>query len=222
MEQDFWNERWENGQIGFHQSKVNPMLQTHVPELINPGDRVLVPLCGKSLDLLFLAELASGPGAKVQGVEFIEQAVHEFFHENRIEYRDAGAGRFVSEKIELFCRDFLGSSPAQLAGIGPANFIYDRAALVALPAEMRPAYAQNVTRLAARGAVMFLVTFEYDQHKVPGPPFSISPETVAELYAPHFTIEEQERKAAPPRNPRFVEGGVESVAEVAYVLRRKS
>ena len=222
MEQDFWSERWENGQIGFHQSKVHPMLRSHAPDLVRPVDTVLVPLCGKSLDLLFLAELISGPEAKVQGVEFIEQAVREFFNENRIEHRDAGEGRFVSEKIELFCRDFLGSSPAQLAGIGPANFIYDRAALVALPAEMRPAYAQNITRVAAPKALMFLVTFEYDQRKVPGPPFSIAPETVAELYAPHFIIEERERHVAPPRNPRFVEGGVESVAEVAWLLKRKS
>ncbi|MCR9143857.1 MAG: thiopurine S-methyltransferase [bacterium] len=220
MKQNFWQERWETGRTAFHQSDVHPMLREHAPELVRPDDRVLVPLCGKSLDLMYLAQLARGSEGAVLGVEFIEQAVREFFTENALEYEDQGDGRFVSGNVEMYCRDFL-SPGAEIADLGPVNFIYDRAALVALSDDTRETYARHVTSLAAPGALMFLVTFEYDQSKVGGPPFSIAPDIVHGLYAKHFTIEERVREAQPPLNPRFTEGGVQSVSEVAYVLRRK-
>ncbi|MEQ9366497.1 MAG: hypothetical protein RIF32_19810, partial [Leptospirales bacterium] len=122
MKQNFWQERWESGRIGFHQADVHPMLRRHAPDLLRPNDRILVPLCGKSLDLLFLAGLANArfeqAAGKVLGVEFVEQAVHEFFRENELACEDRGGGRFVAGNIEMHCRDFL-SPGAALADLGP-------------------------------------------------------------------------------------------------------
>lgn len=221
MEQQFWEERWQEGRLGFHQSKVHPMLRAHMSSLVQPTDRILVPLCGKSLDLLHLARLATGPGGMVIGVEFIGQAIYDFFSENDLAYEKVGSGHFVSENMELFARDFLTAIDPG-GDIAPMDFVYDRAALVALPEAMRRPYADNISALTKPGGRVFLVTFEYDQSRVAGPPFSISPGMIAELYSKKFEIEELERNTTRPKNPRFVKGGVEEVSEVGYILRRKS
>lgn len=221
MQREFWQERWGDGKIAFHQSDVHPMLRAHVPDLIQPGDRILVPLCGKSLDLLHLLKFVTEPGGVVIGVEFVEQAVHDFFRENNLRFETPSPGHFVAGRLEIFCRDFL-TPLDQNSEIGPIDFVYDRAALVALPEEMRRAYANNISALCRPGARMLLVTFEYDQSRIDGPPFSIKPDHVRELYADAFEIRELERSAIAPLNPRFAESGVQVVHEVAYELRRKS
>ncbi len=89
MEPAFWHKRWADNQIGFHQGQVNSYLQTHWPALgLETGSRVLVPLCGKSLDLVWLA----GQGYRVLGVELSRRAVEDFFREHGLEARCSSAG----------------------------------------------------------------------------------------------------------------------------------
>ena len=88
MQPEFWHDRWQRNQIGFHQEQVNPCLERLWPQLELPrGARVLVPLCGKSLDLSWLA----ASGFEVLGVELSQTAVEQFFSEQRV------SRRFVSK-----------------------------------------------------------------------------------------------------------------------------
>ena len=195
------------------------MLQRH-GEILYGGQpqRILVPLCGKTLDLLYLTEQTQSTGTEVVGVEFVERAVHDFFQENGLPYEERSPGEFVSGRLRLLCRDFLQLQPDE---VGVVDRVYDRAALVALPVEMRAPYAAKLGELCAGDARMLSVTFEYEQAQMDGPPFSIPETVLRELFETNFEIEQRERREGKPDNPRFVENGLERLAEVAWELRRR-
>jgi thiopurine S-methyltransferase len=144
MQPEFWHKRWERGEIGWHQGEINAHLRELWPALSLPrGSRILVPLCGKSLDLLWLAS----QGHRVLGVEISQVAVEAFFSENgltpSIAAVPAGTSYRVDE-IEILCGDFFALEPEQLGEIGA---VYDRAALIAFPPEVRAAYSGRLDRL---------------------------------------------------------------------------
>ena len=134
MDEDFWQQRWARNEIGFHLNEVNPYLQQFWPALnVAPGAQVLVPLCGKSLDMLWLAE----QGYRVLGVELAQAAVEAFFSEQGLvaDIDQVGAfRRYRSGAIEVLCGDFFSLTAADLL---ECRALYDRAALIALPAPMR-------------------------------------------------------------------------------------
>lgn len=144
MEPAFWQQRWADNQIGFHQAQVNPYLQTYWPQLqLAPGSRVLVPLCGKSLDLAWLA----GQGHRVLGVELSRRAVEDFFREHGLEAEVRQQGAFEvwrSGDVQLWCGDFFALRAEDVADcVG----LYDRAAVIALPVQMRARYMQLLSGL---------------------------------------------------------------------------
>ncbi|WP_319558523.1 thiopurine S-methyltransferase [Thiomicrorhabdus sp.] len=180
MEADFWIERWQLNQIGFHQNEVNGFLRRHWPRLgLHPSDRVLVPLCGKSLDLLWLSQL----GHEVVGVELSEKALRDFVAENALQakvYDFHGLCAYHAENMTLLCADLFHMTPSHTEGV---RGVYDRAALIALPPEMRLSYAELMQRLLPEGCVYLLVTMDYDQSRMDGPPFSVSDNEVKQLFA---------------------------------------
>ncbi len=219
MDPDFWLRRWQEGQIGFHQNDYNPYLLRHWSRLgARPGEGVLVPLAGKSRDMLWLRD----QGLRVLGVELSPLAVRQFFEENQIpchcEERDAflcrsGAG------IDLWCGDFFQLQPEHTEGI---RLAYDRAALVALPPPLRRRYAAHLGRLlAAPDAACLLVTMEYDQTEMDGPPFSVPESEVRALYAPDFEVTPLERFDVLADNPHFQDRGLSRLHEAVYLLRRR-
>ncbi|MBA1274696.1 thiopurine S-methyltransferase [Stutzerimonas azotifigens] len=177
MQAEFWQARWAQQQIGFHLDRVNPYLLSHWPGLQVPqGSRVLVPLCGKSLDLAWLA----GQGFAVMGVELARTAVDAFFEEHRLtpSVRRQGAfDIFQAGSIEIWCGDFFDLGAEDLAD---CRAYYDRAALIALPADMRRRYAAILTQCLPHGTQGLLVTLDYDQQQIDGPPFAVPD---AEVYA---------------------------------------
>lgn len=171
---DFWNERWKTNQIGFHEGAPNAHLRRHWTEHVPKGGRVLVPLCGKSHDMVWLAERGHG----VVGVELSERACNAFFQERKLRPRRSVAGPFIARQrgpYTLFQGDIFDLNDQFEA-------IWDRAALVALPPELRPRYAAHMRASLRPGGVMLLVTFSYDQAKRDGPPFSVPTEEVQRLY----------------------------------------
>ena len=174
MEVDFWHDRWEKNLTGFHLDEVNPHLRENWAALnLKSGSRVFVPLCGKSLDLLWLAD----QGYEVVGIELSPLAVKAFFSENGLEAKLThidGLEYWQSDNISLFCGDFFSLTTEIL---GTIDAVYDRASLIALPPAMRKDYAAKLTELA-QTAPKLLVTLEYDQSKMDGPPFSVSQEEV--------------------------------------------
>ena len=217
MHQDFWHERWQTGQIGFHQATVHPLLERWWPALgVAAGTRVYVPLCGKSLDMAWLAER----GHRVVGSELSPIAIRDFFAGQGLEPARTTGGRFTRNAAgpyELLEGDALGLAPEILGAIDAA---YDRAALVALPPEMRVAYAASMARLVPPGVAMLLIAFEYPQEMKGGPPFSVEEAEVRTAFGPAFAVEVLERVDVLAQNPKFAEFGIPALHEVAYRLTR--
>lgn len=183
MDQSFWRARWQEGRIGFHEGRPNTYLERHASRLDGCA-RVLVPLCGKAEDLAFLA----GRGHEVIGVELVEDAVRAFFAEHGAtpEIRARGSlTEYTAGTITLLAGDVFAVTPEH---VGHVDALYDRAALIALPPEMRARYVPHVRKLLAPGARGLLVTLEYAQQLAEGPPFAVLEDEVRALWA-HASVE---------------------------------
>ncbi|WP_027258834.1 hypothetical protein [Leisingera aquimarina] len=195
MEQDFWQARWRENRIGFHEGAPNTLLTRHFANLgLHAGQSVFVPLCGKALDLDWLCT----QGLRVSGVEFNQGAVEEVFGRQGLApelTREGDLTRFHAGALTLFAGDFFALTSAH---IGQVDVVYDRAALVAVKPEDREAYAAHINRIAGP-AQQFLVGFDYDQSLMQGPPFSVPGETVQVLYQETHSITLVEERAADGR-----------------------
>lgn len=215
MHQEFWLEAWHNNQIGFHNEDINPHLQQYWPALnIAAGNRVFVPLCGKSNDMLWLL----AQGCDVIGVELSELAVAAFFAENNISASVRQQGPFTlheSNGLRLYCGDFFALNADELHGV---DAVYDRASLVALPPDMRIAYAEHMQRLLKPGTQILLIAFDYPQHEMTGPPFCVSNEEVQSLYGAWCRVELLGTEAILEREPRFRDRGLSRLEEHVYRL----
>lgn len=216
MEPKFWQERWARNQIGFHLPEVNPYLQRHWPPLPE-GAKVLVPLCGKSLDLMWLAS----QGLRVLGVELSEQAVEAFFSEQNLTPRIAERGVFKVYQaglIEIWCGDFFALGAEAL---GDCTALYDRAALIALPPLMRTRYTEQLNRLLQPGCKGLLITLDYDQTQKAGPPFAVPDEEVRVLLGELWVLEVLEEQDILGESWKFVQDGVTRLGERVYQLIKR-
>lgn len=184
MEKSFWLEKWQKNEIGFHNREAHPLLVEHFARLgVEKGDRLFLPLCGKTLDIGWLLER----GYSVAGAELSEMAVIQLFEQLGMEPQVDMTGdlkRYRAPDIDIFVGDIFHLTDEVL---GPVAAVYDRAALVALPLEMRRRYAQHLRQVTG-SAPQLLITFEYDQEEMPGPPFCVSDSEVAEHYAKAYTL----------------------------------
>ncbi|MDH5655949.1 MAG: thiopurine S-methyltransferase [Spirochaetia bacterium] len=215
MELEFWKERWQNQQIGFHRSDVNPYLSSFFQEICSSCRNVIVPLCGKSLDMIWLSE----KGMEVAGVEISDLAVKSFFTENSLEYsvsRTEPFQVFKSGKITIYCGDFFQFKTELFDLI---DCVYDRASLIALPKEMRKNYLKIMKGLKA-GSEIMLVSMEYPEGEMNGPPFSVPEKEVFELYEEDFTVEKIKEFNVMEENPQFKNRGLSSMHEKIYWIRK--
>ena len=184
MEPSFWHQRWEKNEIAFHESKANPILVNHFNELaLAKGSRVFVPLCGKTLDIAWL--LANG--YRVTGAELSQIAIEQLFMELGLQPEISTVGeveQWSTKNLDLFVGDIFAVSRKML---GPVDAIYDRAALVAFPEEMRNRYTAHLTEITGK-APQLLICYDYDQSLMPGPPFSIRNEEVHRHYADTYEV----------------------------------
>ena len=199
MNPEFWQSRWQEKCIGFNQPTVNPLLVKYFSELNLPvGSRIFVPLCGKSIDMVWL----TAQGYDVVGVELVESAVQEFFAENDISYTitehdkhssiKCYQGQLLEQTISLWAADIFMLSADDISHI---DAVYDRAALIAMPPNMRPKYSKQICALS-QNASQLLLTLNYNQNERAGPPFSISQEEVQQYYSGHYQIKELEEESS--------------------------
>ncbi len=214
MEHDFWHRRWHNNEIGFHQEAVNPYLREHWPGLGVPAEgAVFVPLSGKSHDMHWLR----ARGHRVVGVELSRVAVEAFFAEAGLAVERETRGAFEAwraDGIRLLCGDFFAMAPDDL---GALDAVYDRASLVALPPSMRVRYAAHLRALLPAGLPLLLVTVEYDQQQMNGPPFAVHGEEVEALFEA-WRPERVGRHDILVDAPKFREKGVTAMHEAIYRL----
>lgn len=218
MEPEFWRERWARNQIGFHLHEVNPYLQRHWPSLAVPAStKVLVPLCGKSLDLRWLAS----QGLRVMGVELSEQAVAAFFTEQDLVPLISRRGVFTvyqAGSIEVWCGDFFAIDARALAECGA---LYDRAALIALPPLMRARYAEHLNKSLPPGCQGLLITLDYDQAQKAGPPFAVTDDEVRGLLGEQWGLQVLEERDILGESWKFVQDGVTRLEERVFRLARR-
>ena len=219
MDKDFWLQRWQEGRTGFHRSEVMPLLQKHWPVLDVPrGTRVLVPLCGKTLDMPWLAS----QGLKVRGVELAPLAIGQFFAEQGLQPQERNAAygtHYVAGDIEIIRADIFRIDRSLIA---ECEAIYDRAALIALPPPMRERYAREVYDRLPEGCRGLLITLEYPQHEMEGPPFSVEEHEVHRLFGEQWNIGLLERRDILADQPNFSEQGVTALGTAVYALERRA
>jgi len=215
MDAQFWLDAWNTGRTGFHQEDYHKKMIQYFPEF-EPisGQKVLVPLCGKSKDMIWLHNM----NLYVHGVELCNHAVEAFFEENNLEEpvvgQDPDFKHYTHQNIVISSGDFF-----KLGKGDQYDYVYDRASLVALPREMRDEYARVITEVLRPGGKYLLITFEYDQNQMDGPPFSIDANEVHRLYEDHFTIELKESEQEIRNGPKME--NLDSFKQKVYVLTKK-
>ncbi|MCO4785442.1 MAG: thiopurine S-methyltransferase [Marinomonas atlantica] len=172
---EFWLERWQMGRIGFHRDEVNPWLIQYWPQ-IGRGAKVLVPLCGKSADLLWLAN----QGYDVTGVELSPMAVVEFFGDNDLTYQTEQVGSLKIHTAHGLALRIVEGDYFDFHETG-FDACYDRAALVAIPEDKREQYVLHTKQRLTPEATLLLITLSYDGDQA-GPPFSVLDFEVNELW----------------------------------------
>ncbi|MEL6522175.1 MAG: thiopurine S-methyltransferase [Pseudomonadota bacterium] len=185
MDHEDWHSRWRENRLGFHEPEGNQLFAAHFGALdLAVGSRLFVPLCGKTRDIGWLLS----KGYRVAGAELSPLAIDQLFQDLELvpDIRPSGSlTHYSGPGIDVFVGDIFDLTADQL---GQVDAVFDRAALVALPAEVRQTYAPYVTRLTNH-ARQFLVTFDYDQSVMNGPPFSVPLDEVQQLYRDAFQIE---------------------------------
>ncbi|MBX3237713.1 MAG: thiopurine S-methyltransferase [Nitrospiraceae bacterium] len=213
MDAQFWHDRWKKNEIGFHQSEPNPLLVKYVDELsLTKGSRVFLPLCGKTLDIGWLLSR----DYRVAGAELSALAVEQLFAKlgvtptiTKVDTLD----HYRAPQLDIFVGDIFKVTPELL---GPVDAVYDRAALVALPPSMRNRYSAHLTTLTAN-APQLLISFEYDQQVMEGPPFSVDNEEIRRHYGEQYDITLLTSLDVP--------GGLKGrcpATESVYLLKKKS
>jgi len=214
MEQ--WKLRWQEGRIGFHLPEVNTYLIRHSEQLIKQEIKnIFVPLCGKSLDLSWIA----GKKKKVVGVESVRQPVEEFFKENNLKYTIQHVDEFEifkSNSIEIYLGDFFALRRLK---IGQFNAVYDRASIVAIESARREKYVDHLMNLLTEDGIILLITLEFDYNLMQGPPYSVSFSEVKNLFSKHGNLELLETSDI--IDDRFRKKGLERILERVIKITKK-
>lgn len=215
MQAQFWLNKWREGHIGFHRDAPMPLLVQHWPALeLAHASRVLVPLCGKSLDMLWLAE----QGHRVLGVELSALAIQQFLSEHALhaECHESPLGKhYVAGDIEIIQGNIFGLDEATLA---TCDAIYDRAAIIALPADMRDRYVRNVYARLPSHCRGLMITLEYPAQEMKGPPFSVDEALVHHLFDPDWNVSVLERRDILASQPTFQDSGLTTLHTGVYQL----
>ena len=217
IDNQHWLDRWQDNRIGFHESSVNPYLQKHLPGFsLAEGSRIFLPLCGKALDIGWLAQ----QGYQVIGIELSRIAIEAFFDENKLDYERVDCdrfGRYRSGNITLLQGDFFDLRKDDL---GACGLVYDRAALIAMTESQRPRYCEHMLCIVPDVSNMLLITLEYDQSEMSGPPFAVLADEVERYYSGAFSITLLESNDVLDERPRWREAGMTALGESVFRLDR--
>lgn len=217
MDAEFWHERWLKQEIGFHREQVHPQLAAHFNQLSDTArQRMFVPLCGKSVDMIWLCQ----HGTEVIGSELSALAIEAFAQENALTLTPTEAGEhtlYTQLGLSLWQGDFFKLTPEQIQCPG----FYDRAALVALPPHMREAYVAQLERVLAPNASGLVITFEYDSAEMSGPPFPVSASDIQSLFATNWHIQRLSFQDILAEHPGMQARGLTSLQESVWLMTRR-
>ncbi|CAC9599659.1 Thiopurine S-methyltransferase (EC 2.1.1.67) [uncultured Gammaproteobacteria bacterium] len=213
-----WIQRWKENKIGWHRDKPNSKLIEFIDCLhLKQGDQVFVPLCGKSIDMMYLLDR----GYRVFGVELSTLATEQFFVENKIEYSIHQSGEFSvysANNIQMYCGDYF---KLKLEDFKSVVAVYDRASLIALPLELRVKYVSHLYSIITKGCRVLLLTLNYPQSQISGPPFAVNQEEVWSLYKKGFDCQQLQCFNDIENEPKFQRANVDFIEKATYCLRKK-
>lgn len=217
VDNQHWLDRWKENRIGFHEAAVNPHLQQYLPQFSLPrGACVFLPLCGKARDIVWIAQ----QGYEVIGIELSQIAIEAFFAENKLDYERFDSDRFgiyKSGNISLLQGDFFDLSNDDL---GACSLVYDRASLIAMEPHRRPGYYDHMLSIIPAVSNMLLITLEYAQAEMQGPPFSVLTDEVYQYYSDTFSINLLASTDIIDERPRWREVGLTALSESVFRLDR--
>ena len=212
-----WLEFWENNEINWHSDVVTQELEEYLGLLkLEPGNKVFFPLCGKSLDMIYLLN----QGFSVVGVELSEIAIKQFFHENELDFTITRVGKFdlySAKNIEIYCGDFFSLSSKHLSDV---KAVFDRKSLIALDQNLRQKYVKHLNDIISLGVRVLLITLHYPQHQMSGPPFSVEKSEVESLFSMAFIYQELESFQDIENRSKLVNAGVDYIENAAYCLQK--
>lgn len=215
MKNEFWLDKWKLNDIGFHEQTVNADLMEFLPTLtLNAGDTVFVPLCGKSKDMVWLAE----QGFQVIGAELSDIACHDFFAELNVTPDISKHDKYVKyqfRNITIYCGDIFALTTKELPTI---DAVYDCKALIALPEEVRKQYVHHLLTTLGDQIKILLLTRE-SHSPVKPPPYPVTEEEVMQLYHGHHVVQLTCR-VFDEIPPRLKERGYQDMKECVYLIRR--
>lgn len=218
MTHEYWLNRWERNEIGFHQEDFNPYLLEYWPHLNIPSSgTVFLPLCGKSRDMIWL----HNRGHPILGVELSKLAVTAFFEENKIspsQHVEPDFDRYIADNITILLGNFFDLNKKHLEKV---SAVYDRASLVALPPDTRKRYARHMMHILPPATQILLVGFDYPQAEMQGPPYAVSVEEISMLYRHHAEINPLKQVDVLHENPRFQQLGLSRLEENIVLLTTK-
>jgi len=210
-----WHSYWNANRLGFHEGRVNRYLESFLSLYdLNPGDTIFMPLCGKAVDILWLSQ----QGFKVIGIELSDIAVNAFFHESGLDYERESAGslqRYYTDSITLFQGDYL---QLQAQDLMDCKLVYDRAALVAIEAFNRQSYVNKMLDIIPRRTPILLVTLDYDQQVMSGPPYAVPVAEIEALFESTYQVEILHSAEQINERPRWRQLGLEHLLESALRL----
>ncbi|MBL7003324.1 MAG: thiopurine S-methyltransferase [Gammaproteobacteria bacterium] len=213
-----WNHRWENQMIGFHENQANYHLTRYLDQFsIAKNATVFVPLCGKSLDLIWLSQ----HGYQVIGIECSPKAVVDFFTEQNLSYETHQQGKLVaytSSNITIYQGDFFDLTEDHLK---QCDLIYDRASFVAFTPAQWDQYILHLSTWFGDSTQLFLVTLEYDQNSMNGPPFSV-PDKAVRNYYKEKSIAILEQLDVIDEGPKWRKSGLTSLLETSFKITNKN
>lgn len=210
-----WHSHWTRKSPGFHEGQVNSYLQQFLPLYdLQPGDTIFMPLCGKAVDILWLSQ----QGYQVIGVELSEVAIESFFAESEIDFvkvQHENLLAYESPGITLYLGDYMNMQADYLTG---CKLVYDRASIVAIESFNRKSYKRKMLDIVSPGTPMLLVTLDYDQTVMQGPPFSVPVSEIKQLYQPEYQLELLQSSEQIEERPKWREIGLGSLLESALRL----
>ena len=212
-----WLHFWENNETNWHSDTITQELAEYFELFeLEPGDKVFVPLCGKSLDMIYIVN----QGFSVVGVEISEFGIRQFFKENDLKYTVTKVGDFdlySSENLEIYCGDFFSLTSKHLNNV---KAVLDRKSLIALEPDLRQKYVKHLNDIISLGVRILLVTLHYPQHQMSGPPFSVDKSEVESLFSMTFETRKLKSFDDIENGSNLVRAGVDYINNAAYCLRK--
>ncbi len=212
-----WLEFWANNETNWHSDVVTQELEKYLGLLkLESGDTVFVPLCGKSLDMIYMLNR----GFSVIGVEVSEIGIKQFFHENGLDFTISQVGEFdlySAKNIEIYCGDFFSLTSKHLCGV---KAVFDRKSLIALDRNLRQKYVKHLNDIISLGVRILLITLHYPQHQMSGPPFSVDKSEVESLFSMAFNYQELKPFQDIENGLKLARSGVDYIENAAYCLQK--